>query len=370
MLKKSLLTLVFLGLVLVPIVGVKVLQIQALIASGADFEMPPEYVTSATITEESWVQTLDAVGTITAVQGVMVSPEVAGKVSQIHFVSGQTVEQGQLLFELDTSTEEAQLAAAEADAQLAKINRDRAQKLVASHTVAEAELDTAEATFLSAEAQVENLEAVIAKRRIVAPFAGRLGIRQIDLGQFVNSGDPVVSLQSLDPVYVDFSFPQKWVSSVETGMTVEIRVDSFPGSIFSGKLSAINPEVDVTTRTIGLRATLENPGSKLLPGMFVQTAVILPEEKSYKVVPATAIVYASYGDSIFVIRETDGDLFVEQQIVQVGEARGDFVSLLSGPEPGSTIVSTGAFKLRDGMRVAVNNDLAPKAEIDPNPSDS
>ena len=363
-------TLVGLGLVVGFLVGTKVIQIKALIASGENFEMPPEYVTSAIVKEELWRQTLDAVGSLTAVQGVLVSTEVAGKVDDLHFESGESVESGQLLVELDTSTEEAQLAAAQAEAELARINLDRAKKLRLSNTVAEAELDSAQAAFLAAEAQVENLEAMIAKKRISAPFSGRLGIRQVNLGQFINNGDPIVSLQSLDPIFVDFAFPQKWVSLVATGMAVEVEIDSHPETLFGGRITAINPEVDVSTRTISLRATLDNPEGKLLPGMFGQVSVVLPEEKPQTVLPATAIVYASYGDSVFVIKEKDGRKFVEQQFVRVGDTRGDFVSITSGPEVGSTVVSTGAFKLRQGMRVELNNKLAPSMNIDPQPEDS
>lgn len=363
-------TLVGLGLVVGFLVGTKVIQIKALIASGENFEMPPEYVTSAMVKEELWRQTLDAVGSLTAVQGVLVSTEVAGKVDDLHFESGESVESGQLLVELDTSTEEAQLAAAQADAELARINLDRAKKLRLSNTVAEAELDSAQAAFLAAEAQVENLEAMIAKKRISAPFSGRLGIRQVNLGQFINNGDPIVSLQSLDPIFVDFAFSQKWVSLVATGMAVEVEVDSHPETLFGGRITAIDPEVDVSTRTISLRATLDNPEGKLLPGMFGQVSVVLPEEKPQKVLPATAIVYASYGDSVFVIKEKDGRKFVEQQFVRVRDTRGDFVSISSGPEVGSTVVSTGAFKLRQGMRVELNNKLAPSMNIDPQPEDS
>ena len=363
-------TLVGLGLVVGFLVGTKVIQIKALIASGENFEMPPEYVTSAMVKEELWRQTLDAVGSLTAVQGVLVSTEVAGKVDDLHFESGESVESGQLLVELDTSTEEAQLAAAQADAELARINLDRAKKLRLSNTVAEAELDSAQAAFLAAEAQVENLEAMIAKKRISAPFSGRLGIRQVNLGQFINNGDPIVSLQSLDPIFVDFAFPQKWVSLVATGMAVEVEVDSHPETLFGGRITAIDPEVDVSTRTISLRATLNNSEGKLLPGMFGQVSVVLPEEKPQKVLPATAIVYASYGDSVFVIKEKDGRKFVEQQFVRVRDTRGDFVSITSGPKVGSTVVSTGAFKLRQGMRVELNNKLAPSMNIDPQPEDS
>ncbi len=190
------------------------------------------------------------------------------------------------------------------------------------------------------------------------------------MGQFINNGDPMVSLRSLDPIFIDFSFPQKWVSLVAIGLPVEVEIDSYPETIFGGRLTAMDPEVDVSTRTISLRATLDNPNGILLPGMFGQVSVVLPEEKPQKVVPATAIVHASYGDSVFVIKEKGGEKIVEQQFVRVGEARGDFVSINAGPEAGSTIVSTGAFKLRQGMRVELNDKLAPNMNIDPKPEDS
>jgi membrane fusion protein (multidrug efflux system) len=370
MLKKILITLIALGVVLGVVLGIKVLQIKKLKDSGGNFQQPPEFVTSSTITEDSWKQTLNAIGSLAAYQGVTVSTEVAGKVTGIHFESGEAVDKGRLLLELDTSTEAAQLAAAEANAQLATINLERAKRLRQSNTVAEAELDSAEANSLSAAAQVENLNALIAKKRIKVPFTGRLGIRQVDLGQFINNGDPVVSLQSLDPIYVDFSLPQKDVALLQTGMSLEIVVDSFPGNIFSGKLTAINPEINVSTRTISLRGTLDNPEGNLLPGMFAQVSVVLPVEQPKKIVPSTAIVYASYGDSIFVINEKDGQMIVDQRFVQIGEARGDYVSIVSDLEVGSKIVSTGAFKLRQGMRVELNNDLGTNPAIDPKPEDS
>ena len=363
-------TLVGLILVFGFLVGTKVIQIRALMASAETFEAPPESVTSAIVTEEIWKQTLDAVGSFTAVQGVLISSEVAGKMTALHFESGEAVESGQLLVELDTSSEEAQLAAAQAEADLASINLERAKKLRQSNTVAEADLDSAKAAFLAAAAQVDTLEAMIAKKRISAPFSGQLGIRHVNLGQFINNGDPIVSLQTLDPIFVDFAFPQKWVSHIATGMPVEVEVDSHPETLFEGRLTAMDPEVAASTRTINIRATLDNPEGKLLPGMFGQVSLVLPEQKPQKVLPATAIVYASYGDSVFVIVEKNGRKFVEQQFVQVRDARGDFVSITSGPEVGSLIVSTGAFKLRQGMRVVLNNALAPRMELDPNPEDS
>lgn len=369
MFKKILITFLGLGIVLALIFGVKALQIKTLM-SGGDFQVPPVAVTSALVTEETWKQTLSAVGTISAVQGVVVSTEIAGTVVELHFESGQTVEKGQLLVELDTSTEAAQLAAAKADVRLAKVNLERARKLRESQTVAQAELDTAEANYLSSTARMENIESIIAKKRIVAPFAGRLGIREIDLGQFISNGQAIVSLQTLDPVFVDFAFPQKWISRIAVDMPVEVEVDAFPSRIFHGKVSAIDPQVSASTRTINLRATLGNGEGRLLPGMFAEVSVVLPEEATRQVVPATAILYNSYGDSVFVIKENDGGKTVEQQFVRLGESKGDFVAISGGPEVGSDVVSTGVFKLRHGVPVVINNKLATDPQLNPNPSDS
>jgi len=370
MLKKVLLTVIGLLLVVGIIVGIYVIQIKSLIDSGKNFVLPPEMITSSEISEQSWQQKLNAIASLTAHQGVQVSSEVAGKVEVIHFESGQNVEEGQLLVELDASTEEAQLSAALADARLAEINFVRAKKLRATNTVAEAELDAAEASSLSAAAQVANLKALIEKKKITAPFSGRLGIRQVDLGQFINSGNAIASLQALDPIYVDFSLPQKQLSLIEEGMRVEVSVDAYEASIFSGTISAINPEIDVSTRSIGVRASLDNSAGKLLPGMFAKVSVLLPLSEPLKVVPATAILYASFGDSIYVINEQDGKKTVQQHFVRVIETRGDFVAIATDLEPGTPIASTGVFKLRNNMWVETNNALAPKAELNPTPADS
>ena len=192
----------------------------------------------------------------------------------------------------------------------------------------------------------------------------------VDLGMYIKGGDTIVSLQSMDPIYVDFSFPQNWVSQVFVGMAVEVTVDAYPKEKFSGKLTAVSPEINVTTRTIGLRATLDNPDGKLLSGMFAQVAAVLPQEKTQMTIPATSIVYASYGDSVYVVREKEGHKIAEQQFVRTGEARGDFVSIMAGLNVGDTVVSTGAFKLRHGVSVVVNNDLTTKPKLDPKPEDS
>ncbi len=369
--KKILLAFISVVIIVGAIAGVKTVQIMALIAAG---ENPPDFAESVTTVEvrrDVWANSITAVGSFTAVQGVLISNEPPGLVSGIHFQSGQEVEKGQLLVELETSTEQAQLQSAKASLELAKLQRDRSQELRAKNTVAQADLDTAQARFLEAEAAVKNLEAVIAKKRIVAPFAGRLGLREVNLGQFLNAGSPIVSLQSLSPIYVDFSLPQQRLGLLQTDMVVEARVDAYPGAVFRGKLTAITPEVDVATRSGRVRAAFANEDARLRPGMFGNVAVLLPEEKSVLVVPATSILYATYGDSVYIVADGEnGGKIAQQKFVRILERRGDFVAIEAGLEEGDEVVATGGFKLRNGISITVNNDLLPDAKLNPTPDNA
>lgn len=351
--------------------GTKALQFMAL-ASMGEFTPPPEIVTAAAVREEMWEPTLAAVGSVAAVQGVLLKNEEAGTVRRIAFESGAQVEAGDLLVELDTTSEQAQLRAAEAAAQLARLSLERARDLRRQNTVAQAELDAAQAHYEQATAQVENLRALIAKKTIRAPFAGRVGIRQVNLGQFVAVGSPIVSLQSLDPVYVDFALPQQRLAQLSPGMAVRVTTDSFPGTTFAGQLTAVNPEVDPVTRNVRLQATLANADGRLRPGMFVNVAAVLPEKERVLVVPVTAVRYAPYGDSVFVVEEktaANGQVskVLRQQFVRLGRAQGDFVVVTSGLTAGETVVSSGVFKLRNGAAVTVDNTLAPRPSLAPTP---
>ena len=355
--------------------GIKALQIRKLIETGAAAAPPPETISSAVVVEEKWQDSLFAIGTITAVQGVTVTPEVPGAVIEIAFEAGATVAQGDVLVRFDTSSEVAQLKALEAQAEWAKINVERMRKLRTENTVAASELDQAEASFKQANANADAIRAVIAKKTIRAPFAGRLGVRQINLGQYLEAGKPVVSLQSLDRVYADFSLPQQELSRLKTGMKVRVTTDSYPEQKFEGVLTTINPGLDKDTRSIGLQATLDNPGQLLRPGMFARTEILLPGEQVVAVIPATSVLSAPYGDSVFVIEtKTDSEgrptLAVRQQLVRTGRARGDLVVVETGLKPGDRIVKAGLFKLRGGMSVVENNELAPKTSEKPRPSDS
>jgi len=356
--------------------GIKTLQIKTLIAAGKAFRQPPETVASAIVREEKWQGTLSAVGSITAVQGVTVTPEIAGTITEISFESGAVVAKGDLLVKLDTSSEEAQLRSLEAQVTWAKVSLDRQSNLRTNQLVSQSDWDAADAAYKQAVANADNVRSIIQKKTIRAPFAGKLGIRQVNLGQYLDAGKPIVSLQSLDPVYADFSMPQQYLAQLKAGMRVRVSTDTYTNRQFEGSLLAINPDLDVSTRSVALRATLGNADQALRPGMYAKVEVLLPEEKPVLVIPATAILSAPYGDSVYVIEPAPANegekpgFVVRQQFVRVGEARGDMVTVQSGLKPGEKVVSAGAFKLRNGSSVVENNDTVPKSEKAPKPPEA
>jgi len=360
--------------IVVFIFGTKFLQIGKMMAMPRT--MPPTTVTSASVKEEDWAPHLTAVGSVSAVQGAVVSTELAGVVSEINFENGAQAKKGEVLMKLDASQEEALLRSAEADAQLAKTDLERARDLAIKKVVSGAEFDSAQSKFTRMNAVVDQMRSNIAKKSIIAPFDGQLGIRQVNVGQMINAGQQVVALTALDPVYVDFALPEQYLSKLAKGLEVSVRADAYPGRQFKGKLTAINSMVDPVTRNVPLQATLENSDHALHPGMFAKVEVALAETKKTIVIPGSAVSYAPYGDSVFLIdKQRDPKTGKEsqvlrQQFVRVGEARGDFVAVTQGLKAGQTVVSTGVFKLRNGMAVTVNNDLAPKPELNPKPADT
>ena len=376
MLKKIILTIVFLVLLIGALVGLKLQQFQTMFAAGAKMTQPPATVTTHPVTADAWQPTLDAVGSVVAVQGVTVSAEVAGTVQRIAFESGATVRAGEVLVELDDAVEQAQLRSASASADLARLNLERARNLRPRNLVSQSDLDSAEAQAKQANAQVDNIRAVIAKKTIRAPFTGRLGIRLINLGQFLDGGAAIVSLQALEPVYVDFALPQQELARLRVSMVVRVTSDAAPGQIFEGKLSVISPEVDALTRNVRLRATLDNRAGRLQPGMYVSVAAVLPTAEQVLMIPATAVLYAPYGDSVFVIEEKKDDKTGDigkvavQKFVRLGQSRGDFVVVESGLAAGETVVSTGVFKLRNGAAVVIDNALTPDFQLHPKPANS
>lgn len=351
--------------------GIKALQIGAMIAHGAQMVPPPESVSSAKVQTRSWTPQLNAIGSLSPVQGVMVSAELSGVVRTIGFESGATVAKGDLLVQLDVELEQAQLRSAEAQAELARLDIERAKQLRAQNAIAQSELDSVDSRHKQAVAAVEALRATIAKKTLTAPFAGRAGIRQVNLGQFVDAGKPVVTLQSMDPIYADFHLPQQRLSELRTGLAIRLETDAFPGRSFEGKLQAINAEVDQATRNVWLQASLPNPDGALRPGMFARVAVLMPRQETLLTVPATSVLHAPYGDSVFVIEPAEGGgKVVRQRFVRLGPVMGDFVAVTQGVKESDEVVSAGAFKLRNNMPVSINNTLAPEARLQPNPDDT
>ncbi len=352
--------------------GIKFLQIGRMSAQALQIP-PPETVTTAVARRQTWEALLPAVGSLQAVQGVTVEAELAGKVVQIAFEPGTKVRAGDLLVKQDTSLEEAQLRAAEAAAVLAKNNLERIKELFTKNTISKSEWDNAETQFKQAVAQGDAIRATIAKKNIRAPFAGLLGLRLVNLGEFLHEGDAIVSLQSLDPIFVNFLLPQQELAKIRLGLTVRVTTDALPGEVIKGTITAINPQVDAATRNIRIQATVANSREQLRPGMFAEVAVVLPDRNEVLAIPATSVLYAPYGDSVFVVEEKKGEKTgepvktVRQQFARLGEKRGDFVSIVSGVKEDESVVSTGVFKLRNGQDVVVDNTLSPDFELRPRP---
>ncbi len=364
-----------LGLVILIAVlaAVKAMQIGAMIDQGKKYVPPPETVTTAAVSLESWDTALTAIGSLTAVNGVTLAAELPGRVARISFASGNAVKKGDVLLCQDTTSEDAQLPGAVAQVEFARAELTRAAKLVKDKSISQADYDKAVATLEQAISQVNGIRATIAKKTIRAPFSGRLGIRQVNLGQILREGDPVVTLQSLDPIYVDFTLPQQDLAQLGLGLPVRVTCDALPGVTFEGKVTAINPLVDADTRNIRLQATLANRGERLRPGMFVNVAVGLPVGRKVLVIPATAVLYAPFGDSVFIIEDAKGGKgkkTLRQQFVRLGEKRGDFVAVTSGLKQEESIVSTGVFKLRNGQAAVIDNRLALPYRQSPTPENN
>jgi membrane fusion protein (multidrug efflux system) len=368
-------TVLMLALGSVGILGAyKVLQIQAAVAQASSFQPPPEAVTTILARQEPWPATLDAIGTVAAVHGVTVSADLPGVVEAIPFESGRSVAAGEVLVRLDASQERAQLAAAEAQRDLARLSLDRMRGLVEQGIMAKAEDDRVTAEHKQAVARVGEIRATIERKQIRAPFAGVLGIRQVNLGQYLKAGDPVVPLQSLDPIYVNFTVPQQRVGQMRVTGEVAVSAQGLPGSRV-GRITAIDSVVDPATRNVQVQATLENRDGRLHPGMFVQARVRIGETSDVLALPASAISYAPYGDSVFVVDDLEGPngvryRGVRQQFVKVGATRGDQVAVVSGLKPGEEVVTSGAFKLRNGAAVLVDNAVRPGNDPAPRPEDN
>jgi membrane fusion protein (multidrug efflux system) len=324
--------------------------------------MPPTTVSSVVAKEEDWAPKLSAIGSVSAVQGAVLSTDLAGTVADVKFESGAVAKKGDVLVKLAASPEDA-------DLELARNDLARTRDLATRKVISKADLDAAESKFKQKQGALE-------KKEVRAPFDGQLGIRQVNVGQMINAGQQVVQLTVLDPVYVDFSLPEQYVAQLEKGLEVHVHADALAGRDFKGKLTAVNSMIDSVTRNVTAQATFENPDHSLRPGMFAKVEVLLPQKSKTLVIPGSAVSYAPFGDSVYVIEKKKDpktgkeSQVLRQQFVRIGEARGDFVAVKEGLKAGETIVSTGVFKLRNGMNVTINNDLAPKPQEKPNPVDS
>jgi membrane fusion protein (multidrug efflux system) len=369
MAKRMILMLVVMALVLGGLGFAKFRQVEAAIAQGASFQLPPTAVTTVVAQRESWPSTLSVIGTAAAIQGVTVSADLPGTIDKIHFDSGQWVHEGDTLVELDTRQERAQLANLEAQRDLARINYGRAQELVKAGVISRSDYDTAESQQKATEAQVGDIRAAIARKTIHAPFSGLLGIRQVSLGQ------AIVSLQSLSPIYVNFGVPQQDTPKVIPGHVLRVTNGDLPGMAFSGRITALDSVISEQTRNIQVQATVTNKENKLRPGMFVQVELPLGQARQVVPLPASAINYAPYGDSVFIVvemKDAKGNAYrgVRQQVVKVEGSRGDQVAITSGINPGDEVVSSGVFRLRNAAPVQVNNTVKPANSASPKPEDS
>ena len=352
--------------------GFKYFQIKA--AMSQSWNPPPEAVTTVVAKQESWATTLNAIGSVEAVNGVDVAADLPGIITEIRFTSGQAVSKGDVLIRLDTRQEHAQLAAAEAQRELARLALDRNRGLAASGVVAQSNLDQAQAEFKSAEARAGEIRATIGRKTIRAPFSGVLGIRNVNLGQFVSGGASIVSLQAIRPVYVNLTVPQQQLAQLRPGMPIQVTSDAL-GSPETGKIAAIDSVIEETTRNARVQTIFDNRSGRLRPGMYVEAHLGGGGASSVVVVPVSAISYAPFGDSVYVVEEMkgpDGKSYkgVRQQFVKLAGSRGDQVGVVSGLKPGEEVVTSGAFKLRPGAAVIVNNKVQPSNSATPRPANS
>jgi membrane fusion protein, multidrug efflux system len=365
------------------LVTVKFSQISSLISAGKEYQKngpPPEIVSTAPAQTQTWEGTLTAVGSIAAAKGVTISNDAPGVVNRISFESGALVRQGQVLVELDSSVERAQLASAQARRDLAQITLGRTKALANSNSIPLSQVDTDEAQVKTSSTDYTALQAQIDRKIVRAPFAGRLGIRLVNIGQYLNPGTPLTVLESTDSVYVDFSLPQQNLPDIKVGLAVRVTLEAAKDTTYDGVIAAVEPQVDATTRTIKVRASVPNKGEKLRPGMFATVAIVLPPRPPSVVIPVTSIVHASFGDSIFIVEDKKDDAgapvagadgkpvkVARQQFVKVADTRGDFVAIADGVTAGQDVVTSGAFKLRNGTGVAVNNDIKLNPDLAPHP---
>lgn len=378
MIKRVLLTIFALLLMIGALAGLKAMQIKTLIAAGETMRPPPLTVASAIAETAQWENTFTAIGTLEAGQGVMITAEAPGRVTELLFNGGEFVSAGQVLVSQDVKSEQSQLSMAESSLNLAQSNFERISRLYENKVLSQAEFDAAKSQLSTAEAEVTGYNTAIAKKQIIAPFDGRLGLSLVDLGQDLSAGIPIVSLQSVDEMLVNFSLPQRALAQVSTDLAVRITVDALPNQKLSGKITAINTQIDNETRNVTVQATLDatDTDASLLPGMYSSIEVVLPESDDVLMIPTTAVNFATYGDSVFIIESSKNEnaqsesMTVRQQFVQLGERRGDFVSVIKGLEQGQMVVSEGVFKVRNGAAVVLQEAGKINPSLEPNPDNT
>jgi membrane fusion protein (multidrug efflux system) len=373
MIKKFLIAIGGFIVVLASLGAIKVAQIKGVMS--VSHVPPPSAVTTAEAVPTDWHTAVNSIGTLAPVQGVTISADAEGTIVKVAAENGSAVKAGDLLIELDTSVEEAQLAAAEARAALTKLGVDRAKDLFERQATSQSEFDVADATYKQSNAEIAGLKALIAKKHVRAPFDGRVGIRSVNLGQFVPRGQALLPLQKLDPIYVNFYVPQRMLPALSQTQKITVVIDGFESTPFPGTITAINSLVDAATRNVFVQATISNPKEILRAGMFARVEVELPTVEQVVTVPATSIAYASYGNSVFVVeklKDKDGKeyLGVRQQFVKLGGTRGDLIAITEGLKPGEQVVTAGVFKLRNGAPVQVNNTAQPTSNPSPKPANT
>lgn len=370
---KSVVTLFILVVIIGALVGLFANNIRTMIQAGAQAGPPPISVATAAVESMQWPVETNAIGTVTPLKGVTLSTELPGTITQLSFTSGSLIREGETLIQLDDRSERAELDAAKANAELAKLSLERSRQLLERNTISQAEFDAADAAYKQAVAQVRNIESVIEKKRLVAPFDGLLGIRRVNLGQYVNAGEEVVSLVSVDPINVTFFLPQRDLAYLRKGLVVEVRSDAYPEQVFMGELAALEAQVDEASRMIEVQAKLSNSQGLLRVGMFVDVVITQQAPRDLLAVPATSVLYASFGNSIYVLNESseeDAPSTATQRFVKLGERRGDYVEVLDGLQLGDRVVTDGAFKLYPGAQLLLEDARAPKPELDPQPADA
>jgi membrane fusion protein (multidrug efflux system) len=375
MAKRMTIMLLIVGLLFGGIFGFQVFKAHMIKQFFATNKAPPVTVTAMPAAFQAWQPQINAVGSLRAVRGVDLASEIAGIVRSLHFKSGDQVKAGQMLVQLNADADIAQLRSLEAAAELARTTYERDTAQYAARAISKATLDAAAADLKSKRAQVAQQQALVDKKTITAPFAGRLGISTVNPGQYLNPGDKIVTLQALDPIYVDFYLPQQQLSSVAIGQTVVVTTDSYPGLSFAGKISAISPKVDPSTRNVQIEATVANSKHLLLPGMFASLSVEAGAKKDFLTLPQTAVTFNPYGESVYLVepgeKGADGKptLVARQSFVTVGQTRGDQIAILTGVKEGDMVVTSGQLKLRNGSQVIINNAVQPGNEPAPKPVD-